>query len=353
LTSEPTRESEPEKALNHEVCSTKFEDRPRDPVRSLARPLVSDPARDNEPERDLERETCSTRPDDSPREPDRVLARPLVSDPARDNEPDRDLSHEVCSTRPEAIVKVEVRLAEHERGLELQISFPESTLATMLPIVNVIEAASVLKREFFSMRLEARVKEPLRDLKSEVCLARAEARVRELLSDLKIEVFSAKLETELSEPPNDLNIEVILAKAEAEVSDPLRLRAWSHPGVMKSIAVLIVVSVIVVAVVVPEYCHATQTSNAKKLPLVQVICDWLAVVYVLSVAVVELATLVAVSQFFHRRVAVVQLLVVQDHAVTKYRATGAPVAEPTAPVKSICHVPDWMSNNPFWIPATL
>jgi hypothetical protein len=42
---------------------------------------------------------------------------------------------------------------------------------------------------------------------------------------------------------------------------------------MKSIAVLIVVSVIVVAAVVPEYCHATQTSNAKKLPLVQVICD--------------------------------------------------------------------------------
>jgi hypothetical protein len=40
---------------------------------------------------------------------------------------------------------------------------------------------------------------------------------------------------------------------------------------MKSIAVLIVVSVIVVVVVVPEYCHATQTSNAKKLPLVQVI----------------------------------------------------------------------------------
>src|SRR2546427_7204847 len=109
---------------------------------------------------------------------------------------------------------------------------------------------------------------------------------------------------------------------------------------MKSIAVLIVVSAIVVVVVVPEYCHATQTSNAKKLPLVQVICDWLKVVYVLSVAEVELATLVAVSQFFHRKVVVVQLSVVQDHAVTKYRATGVPIVEPTAPVKSICHVPD-------------
>ena len=40
---------------------------------------------------------------------------------------------------------------------------------------------------------------------------------------------------------------------------------------MKSIAVLIVVSVIVVETVEPEYCHATQTSKARKLPLVHVI----------------------------------------------------------------------------------
>jgi len=47
---------------------------------------------------------------------------------------------------------------------------------------------------------------------------------------------------------------------------------------MKSIAVLIVVSVIVVVVAVPEYCHATQTSNAKKLPLQDAKLAWLAVV---------------------------------------------------------------------------
>jgi hypothetical protein len=162
LTSEPTRESEPEKVLNHEICSPKFEEMPSDPVRSFARPLVSEPERDNEPSRVLDSETCSTRPEEGPREPDRSLPRPLVSEATIDSEPDRDLSHEVCSTRPEAIVKDEVRLAEHERGLELQISFPESTLATMLPIVNVIEAASVLKKEFFSTRLEARVREPVR-----------------------------------------------------------------------------------------------------------------------------------------------------------------------------------------------
>jgi hypothetical protein len=74
-------------------------------------------------------------------------------------------------------------VVEQERGLELQVNCPEFTLATMLPIVSVIEAAMALK----------------------------------------IEIFSAKLETELSEPLSDLSIEVILAKAEAEVSDPLGL----------------------------------------------------------------------------------------------------------------------------------
>ena len=65
----------------------------------------------------------------------------------------------------------------------MQVNCPEFTLATMLPIVSVIEAAIALK----------------------------------------IEAFSTKLETELSEPLSDLNIEVILAKAEAGVSDPLGL----------------------------------------------------------------------------------------------------------------------------------
>jgi len=83
------------------------------------------------------------------------------------------------------MVQVAVRVVEQERGLELQVNFPEFTLATMLPIVSVIEAAMVLK----------------------------------------IEVFSTKLETELSEPLSDLNIAVILAKFEAEVNDPVKLRA--------------------------------------------------------------------------------------------------------------------------------
>ena len=47
----------------------------------------------------------------------------------------------------------------------------------------------------------------------------------ESVSDLKTEFFSTKLEARLREALSDLNIEVILAKVEAEVSDPLRLRA--------------------------------------------------------------------------------------------------------------------------------
>ncbi len=146
------------------MCSPRFETRPREPVKPLARPLTSEPTRESEPEKALNHEVCSTRFEDRPRDPVRSLARPLISEATIDNEQDRVLRHEVCSTRPEAIVKVEVRLAEHERGLELQISFPESTLTTMLPIVNVIEAASVLKRELFFTRLEARVREPVRFL---------------------------------------------------------------------------------------------------------------------------------------------------------------------------------------------
>jgi len=45
------------------------------------------------------------------------------------------------------MVQVAVRVVEQERGLELQIICPEFTLATMLPIVTVIEAAADLKTE--------------------------------------------------------------------------------------------------------------------------------------------------------------------------------------------------------------
>jgi len=76
--------------------------------------------------------------------------------------------------RAEPVIQVAVRVVEQERGLELQINFPESTFATMLPIVMIIAAANVLNMEFLSAKLEAAV--------------------RELLSNLNIEVFSTRIE---------------------------------------------------------------------------------------------------------------------------------------------------------------
>src|SRR6266702_1174274 len=99
------------------------------------------------------------------------------------------LKIEDSSASPEATVQVAVRVVEQERGLELQVSPPEFTLATMLPVANVIETAIPLKieallakpeptvqvalidlnREDFSTKPEVTVNEPLRDLKREVC----------------------------------------------------------------------------------------------------------------------------------------------------------------------------------------
>jgi hypothetical protein len=168
--------------LDSDDLSVKLDADPRDPVKALTRPLVSEPAiarvpdrdlnselfstkpeaKDREPLRDLYKEVFSAMPETRPSELVRALARLLVSEPVRLSEPDRDLKRELFSAKPEAMVKVAVRLVEQERGLVLQTSFPESTLATVLPIVSVIEAAKVLKIEFFSARLEARVNEPVR-----------------------------------------------------------------------------------------------------------------------------------------------------------------------------------------------
>ena len=68
-------------------------------------------------------------------------------------------------------------------------------MATMLPIVNVIEDAIVLKMELFSEKLEVVCNEALRDLKIESRCARLEAIVTEPARDLKIEFFSTRLET--------------------------------------------------------------------------------------------------------------------------------------------------------------
>lgn len=70
-------------------------------------------------------------------------------------------------------------------------------------VVSARDPLSVLKIEFFSTRLEARVKEPLRVRKREFFSARLEARVRELLKDLKSEFFWARLDAKIKEPLRD------------------------------------------------------------------------------------------------------------------------------------------------------
>ncbi len=75
------------------------------------------------------------------------------------------MNSELFSAKAEVVVRVAVLVVEQERGLELQVNCPEFTLATMLPIVIVIEAAMVLKIEVFSTKLEAEFSEPLSDLK--------------------------------------------------------------------------------------------------------------------------------------------------------------------------------------------
>jgi len=83
-----------------------------------------------------------------------------------------------------AVFQVAVRVVEQERGLELQVNCPEFTLATMLPIVNVIEAARVLKIEDLSTILDATANEPVKDLKREKCSTILEAAVNEPVKPL-------------------------------------------------------------------------------------------------------------------------------------------------------------------------
>jgi len=98
-----------------------------------------------------------------------------------------------------AVFQDAVRVVEQERGLELQVNSPESTLTTMLPIVNVIEAARVLKIEDLSARLEATDNEPVNDLNRETCSTRPEATDNEPVRDLKIESRGERLEAIVSE----------------------------------------------------------------------------------------------------------------------------------------------------------
>src|SRR6266571_5252840 len=97
------------------------------------------------------------------------------------SEPVRDLERESCLATPEATVQVAVRVAEQERGLELQVNAPEFTLATTLPVVNVNEAAMALNIEACLAKPEATDNEPVRDLNREDLSTRPEPILHETL----------------------------------------------------------------------------------------------------------------------------------------------------------------------------
>jgi hypothetical protein len=77
LVSAPSVPREPDRDLNNDVCSTRFED------------IVSDSVSV------LRNEVCSARFEDIPNEPDNLLAKPSTSEPAKDNEPVRVLESEM------------------------------------------------------------------------------------------------------------------------------------------------------------------------------------------------------------------------------------------------------------------
>ena len=103
--------------------------------------------------------------------------------------------------RAEPIVQVAVSVVEQERGLELQINFPESTFATMLPIVSVIEAAMVLKIEVFSALEDANWILAESDLKMFVICVSAGAIVTLAESDAVLANVGLNCNTISAQPP--------------------------------------------------------------------------------------------------------------------------------------------------------
>ena len=114
----------------------------RVPVTDLKRRLVSEPDRDREPE-NVRAKPLTSR-ELRPTELVRAFPIPLVSDVISEREVEKDLRYEYFSTAVRDWPRDPETVVEQVRGLELQMIFPESTFATMLPITNVSRAARFL-----------------------------------------------------------------------------------------------------------------------------------------------------------------------------------------------------------------
>jgi len=146
---------------------------------------------------------CSTKFDAKPKEPLRVWARALVSEPARFSELDKDLNRAVCS--PKLVAEPSKPLSD----LKSEVCFAKL-------VVSPKEALRDLNKEVCSEKLEANAHELLRDLNKEVCSAKPAAEPNEPVIDLNKDVWSVKLE------PIVIDVDRVLKSP--LVSEPERLK---------------------------------------------------------------------------------------------------------------------------------
>ena len=182
--------------------------------------LVAEP---NDPATDLNNEFFSARLDDGLSEATRALPIPLAIETAAVKVSLRDRKKDACFPRLNTMFQFAVIVVEQDRGPVLQTSFPESTFATRLPIVIVIESVSVLKMPFEATPVDALVKKPVSNLKNDNLSARLEADASEALALLRKAVCSARFEAEVSAPLRDLKIEDFSARLEEPVKKADRI----------------------------------------------------------------------------------------------------------------------------------
>jgi len=220
-----TEASEPLRERNSEFFSAILEieaiepDNERKRESCLAK-LIAEP---NDPATDLNNEFFSARPDEGLSEATRALPIPFAIETAAVKVSLRDRKEDACFPRPDAMFQFAVTVVEQDRGLVLQTSFPESTFATRLPIVIVIESVSVLKMPFEAAPLDALVRKPISDLKNDNLSARLEADASEALALLRKAVCSARFEAEVRAPLRDLKIEDFSARLEDAVKKADRI----------------------------------------------------------------------------------------------------------------------------------
>lgn len=95
-------------------------------------------------------------------------------------------------------------------------------------IVSAIEPLSVLRIEFFSVRVDANVNDEVRDLESMSFFAKLDTRFRELLRPLNRELRPVGFEDRLSEPVAVLNMESLVPRLDPAVIVAVRVCVYAE-----------------------------------------------------------------------------------------------------------------------------